>query len=70
MNDITIALPALAKQINTEHEATEKHAKSAIDHALRAGELLIQAKGEVEHGRWLLFHLSKNFTHRTSPAAN
>ena len=53
-------LPTLASQINAEHEACEKSARSAIGHAMRAGELLIEAKAQVEHGQWLPW-LKDNF---------
>ena len=54
-------LPTLASQINAEHEACEKSARSAIVHAMRAGELLIEAKAQVEHGQWLPW-LQDNFS--------
>ena len=46
-------LPALATQINDAHEHACRAAQSAIAHARRAGDLLIEAKAEVEHGSWL-----------------
>lgn len=53
MNDIAITLPSLAEQINIEHAAAEKHARTALDHALRAGDLLIQVKSQIGHGEWI-----------------
>lgn len=50
------ALPAvadLAVQINTEHERAFGKAREALEHARRAGELLLQAKAAVDHGQWL-----------------
>ncbi len=46
-------LDELATQINDEHRLAEDAARSAVDHALRAGELLIEAKGRMKHGEWL-----------------
>lgn len=46
-------LMSLAAGINREHNLAEQMAKSAIEHALKAGELLIQAKAQCKHGGWL-----------------
>jgi hypothetical protein len=43
----------LATAINAAHEAAIGAARSALQHARRAGELLIEAKAGVEHGAWL-----------------
>jgi hypothetical protein len=56
----TMRLPALAEAIRTEHDAFERDARSAIAHAVRAGELLIEAKANVVHGQWLPW-LAENF---------
>jgi hypothetical protein len=62
MNDLTVdlfrtepgpALDTLAAQINAEHDAAERTARKAIDHARAAGEKLLLAKAQVEHGQWL-----------------
>jgi hypothetical protein len=45
-------LPALAEQINQASAAAEANAKSAMQHALRAGRLLIEAKALTTHGDW------------------
>jgi hypothetical protein len=42
-----------AAQINAEHENAERAIRSGIEHAIRAGELLVQAKRHVAHGGWL-----------------
>ena len=47
------ALDDLAGEIRREHQLAEQHFKSAVAHAVNAGELLIEAKGQVKHGRWL-----------------
>lgn len=47
------SLNALAGQIKIEHEAAIGSARTALKHALRAGELLLEAKALVKHGQWL-----------------
>lgn len=46
------SLPTLAVGIREEHEAAVSAARSALDHARKAGELLIQAKAQLAHGEW------------------
>lgn len=48
----TTELMTLAEQINTEHRACDKALRTGLNHAVRAGELLVEAKDQVEHGRW------------------
>src|SRR5215212_9148639 len=47
------SLDDLAAVAVAEHEAFERDARSAIGHAIRAGEALIAAKARVRHGEWL-----------------
>ena len=47
------SLPDLAARIKAEHEATDAALKSSVQHAIRAGELLLEAKVLVKHGEWL-----------------
>lgn len=49
----SVALPDLAVQINAEHAAAMEHARSAVQRARHAGELLLQAKEQCAHGEWL-----------------
>ncbi len=49
----TLTLPELADGINTEHEAARGAFQKGFEHALKAGDLLLQAKAQVEHGQWL-----------------
>jgi Protein of unknown function (DUF3102) len=44
---------SLATAINEQHEACRQHASAALAHAIRAGELLHEAKAHVRHGDWL-----------------
>jgi N6-adenosine-specific RNA methylase IME4 len=46
-------LSDLALRIKAEHEATIAGIRRSMDHALRVGDLLIEAKGLLEHGQWL-----------------
>jgi len=48
-----LSLPDMAIQINAEHEQAEKHARDAVTHALKAGEMLLKAKAQCSHGQWL-----------------
>ena len=48
----TSSLSPLAKRINDAAAAAEQHARSAVDHALTVGGLLIEAKSQVPHGHW------------------
>lgn len=52
-------LPALASQINRLYEEAEQAqtialsaSKSALEHAKRCGELLLEAKAQIQHGGW------------------
>ena len=47
------ALVALAADIRREVQAAEADFQSAVAHAIRAGELLIEAKAQVRHGEWM-----------------
>jgi hypothetical protein len=53
-------LTDLAKQINQEHHQCETAARSAVEHAINAGNLLIEAKAQCPHGRWGTW-ISENF---------
>ncbi len=49
----TADLEALAVRINEEHRQAEAHAVSAVEHAAKAGRLLVAAKAGCAHGTWL-----------------
>jgi hypothetical protein len=53
-------LDALARRINDEHRRCEEAVNAALEHALRAGELLIKAKSQCSHGTWQAW-LAGNF---------
>jgi hypothetical protein len=46
-------LAALATAINAEHGAALAAARSSLEHAKAAGEMLIRAKKQCCHGKWL-----------------
>lgn len=57
----------LAERINAEHRACTEawnaalgHLYAAIDHAMNAGDLLLEAKAECSHGTWVAW-LEDNF---------
>ncbi|MDC0934761.1 DUF3102 domain-containing protein [Pirellulales bacterium] len=57
---VQVSLEAVAQEINSEHEACCAAASQALDHAMRCGDLLLQAKGECSHGTWQKW-LADNF---------
>ena len=44
---------SLAEQIKAEHVAVREAAQRGIMHALKCGDLLLEAKAKVDHGQWL-----------------
>jgi hypothetical protein len=46
-------LQDLARSINESHQQCEHSLKTGMEHALKAGRLLLEAKEKVEHGQWL-----------------
>ena len=50
---ISNSLAVLAARIHQQHDAASSAFKSAVGHAVAAGELLLQAKEQLEHGKWL-----------------
>lgn len=50
MNNIRINLAA---DINRHHELADSKAHEAIEHAVEAGKLLLEAKAAVPHGEWI-----------------
>lgn len=57
---VTSNLPELAGIIRREHRLAEQHAMQAVNHAMEAGRLLIEAKALCSHGKWLSW-LADNF---------
>ncbi len=65
----TSELRTLAGRINEHHRKVEEALKAGLSRAVEAGELLIEAKGNVGHGEWGAW-LSENFegSERTAQA--
>jgi len=49
----TSTLDDLAARIRAEHEAFISTLRSSLEHAISAGEMLIEAKARLKHGQWL-----------------
>jgi hypothetical protein len=47
------SLVGLTARIRAEHEATAIAMKRSAEHAMAAGDLLIEAKAQLKHGQWL-----------------
>ncbi|TWT75508.1 hypothetical protein Pla123a_30170 [Posidoniimonas polymericola] len=56
-----LTLAEIPATLRAETDAANRSASQAIEHAMRAGELLAQAKGQLEHGEWLSW-LDSNFS--------
>ena len=61
--------PSLVADIRREIDAADTKAIEAIHHARRAGEMLSQAKAELQHGEWLPW-LASNFNLSSRTAQN
>jgi hypothetical protein len=44
---------ALVPRINAAHDQAHQSARTAIEHAVECGRLLLEAKAKVAHGQWL-----------------
>jgi hypothetical protein len=52
LSEIEKSLGKLAERINAEHRACETAINAALEHALAAGDLLLEAKSACPHGAW------------------
>jgi len=52
-NPQTSELQVAAKKIRQLHESVLRHARHALDEAIRIGGLLVKVKDKLEHGQWL-----------------
>lgn len=59
-NIVTTDLAELAAEANQHHAAAQDKARQAVDHAMTAGALLLQAKAAIGHGAWAAW-LQRNF---------
>jgi hypothetical protein len=51
--DRSNSLSDLAARIRSEHEAALLNMRRGLEHAIAAGNLLIEAKAQLKHGQWL-----------------
>jgi hypothetical protein len=51
-NDISKSLIDLAARIRVSHEAVRHALRSAVERAMATGDLLLEAKEQVQHGQW------------------
>jgi len=51
-SDIKIELQVLTKRITAEHKAATESFNNGFEHAIKAGNLLIEAKTKIPHGAW------------------
>jgi site-specific DNA-methyltransferase (adenine-specific) len=64
-----LSLFELADVANREHDLCRTSAYSMVEHAMNAGQALIEAKGRVPHGEWLPW-LAENFEASERTAQN
>jgi len=74
MNEPLVSLsdgdgPSFADEINALHKEVNKHARSALEKAIRIGELLVANRAAVRHGDWLNW-LKKNIAVSDQTARN
>jgi hypothetical protein len=50
---VTRSIADLAARIKAEHEAISESVRDSVARAIVAGELLIEAKAQLDHGQWL-----------------
>lgn len=60
------SLDVLAVEIRNAHGLVEDSARSTVEHAIRAGELLIEAKAQVRHGEWLPYLTQTGIPQKTA----
>lgn len=53
MDGTIVMFDDLARRIDAEYEAAMQSARTAIEHAIACGRLLLEAKAKVAHGEWL-----------------
>jgi hypothetical protein len=61
MNDFSRSnsLADLAAKASAEHEAIAAAMKRGLEHALAAGDILNEAKGQLKHGQWLPWRIQR-----------
>jgi hypothetical protein len=61
MNDLIPEITDLGARINEAHRLAIQYAGKAIEHAIACGQMLLEAKAKVPHGKWLPW-LRENIT--------
>jgi Protein of unknown function (DUF3102) len=56
----------ITSDIQKHHLLAQAAAKTAVEHALKAGKLLVQAKAAAKHGEWLSFLIEVGINVRTA----
>ena len=51
-NNSIVTIDTKAIEINQEHDMFQKSMRTGLEHAIRCGELLVEAKGWTDHGEW------------------
>jgi len=51
-SEVVVSLDSLAEEIRSEHQACLQSLRKGMEHALKVGELLLQARKLVKHGDW------------------
>jgi hypothetical protein len=64
-----LSLDDLAAEIHRELEAADEKYRTAVGHAVRTGDLLIEAKSRLGHGKWMPW-LEANFEFTPQLAGN
>ena len=63
-----VVVADLAAQINSEHALAQQTADTAVQHAIRCGQLLLSAKADLKHGEFMLW-IETNCSFRRSTAS-
>ena len=49
---VSVDLAGLANEIRSEHQLCIQSMRKGVEHALKIGELLLQAREIMKHGEW------------------
>ena len=57
----------VVEEINHEHELCIGSMRDSLEHAIRAGELLVEQKEKLQQGEWMIWvKMNCSFSHRTA----
>jgi Protein of unknown function (DUF3102) len=60
------ALADLRERLKVEHAAVSTALKHGVEHAMAAGDILIEAKDQLKHGQWLPWLETSGVSERTA----